>query len=65
MLPAYLRGKAYLALRKPKEAWSFGSVDHPAATSFRFPTGALVLMELGRARALDGDAAKAEYSVLK
>jgi eukaryotic-like serine/threonine-protein kinase len=64
LMPAYLRGKAYLVLRKPKEAIvEFQKVvDHPAAASFRFPTGALVLMELGRAHAMDGDAAKARVS---
>jgi eukaryotic-like serine/threonine-protein kinase len=64
LLPAYLRGKAYLALRKPKEAIvEFQKlVDHPAAATFRFPTGALTRIELGRAHAMDGDTSKAKTS---
>ena len=44
LFPAFRRGQAYLALRKPKEAIEFQKlVDLITAASFRLPAGALVL----------------------
>jgi eukaryotic-like serine/threonine-protein kinase len=64
LLPAYLRGQAYLALRKPKEAIvEFQKpLGHPTVVSFRLPTGALVLLQLGRAYSQSGDTSKAKTS---
>jgi hypothetical protein len=62
LLPAYLRGEAYLAARRSDEAAAeFQKViDHPASGSFRGRgvTVALAGLQLGRAYVLSGDIPK-------
>ena len=59
-LPVYVRGEAYLALgdgsRAAGELQKF--IDHRGAVA-NFPWGALARLQLARAHALEGDAAKA------
>jgi len=61
MYPAYVRGLAYLALRKPAEAaGEFQKIlDHPGVV-LEDPMGALARLQLARAWTLAGDAGKAK-----
>lgn len=60
MLPVYLRGQAYLALRKgPEAAAEFQKLIDHRGVVVNAPTGALAHLGLGRAYALAGDTAKA------
>ncbi len=60
LLPAYVRGEAYLAGGEAKEAAAeFQKIlDHPGVVVY-YPIGALARLQLGRAYALAGDSAKA------
>ena len=59
--PPYLRGEAYLALRKPMEAAAEFQkfLDHRGKV-LNDPKGALAHLELGRAYSLQGDTTKAK-----
>jgi tetratricopeptide (TPR) repeat protein len=61
LYPAYVRGEAYLAARKGKEAAAeFQKIlDHPGIV-VNSPIGALAHLGLGRAYALSGDTTKAK-----
>jgi DNA-binding winged helix-turn-helix (wHTH) protein/tetratricopeptide (TPR) repeat protein len=61
LYPIYLRGEAYLAAKEgPAAAAEFQKIlDHPGLAQNQ-PIGALAHLELGRARALAGDIAKAK-----
>jgi tetratricopeptide (TPR) repeat protein len=61
MYPAYMRGKAYLGLRKGAEAAAeFQKIlDHPGAV-LEDPVGALARLQLARAWAMSGDVRKAK-----
>ena len=64
MYPVYLRGQAYLAQQKWGEAAAeFEKVRSHRGLVWNFPTGALALLMLGRARAGEADftAAKSAY----
>jgi hypothetical protein len=55
LFPAFLRGQAYLALRKPNEAIEFQKlVDLTTASSFRLPAGRWYWGQLGRAQTMVG-----------
>ncbi len=60
MYPTYVRGQAYLALRKPAEAAAEFQkiIDHPGVV-LADPMGALARLHLGRALAQAGEMAKA------
>ncbi len=60
LYPAYLRGEAYLGLRRGREAvMEFQKVlDHPGIV-LADPIGALVRLQLGRAYVLSGETGKA------
>ena len=60
MYPTYVRGLSYLALRKAAEAvMEFQKIlDHPGVV-LEDPMGAFARLQLARAHALAGDAAKA------
>lgn len=60
LMPAYLRGMAYLQLRRSKEAAAEFQrlVDHPGIV-VNSPFGALALVGLGRAYVLQGDTMRA------
>jgi len=60
LYPIYVRGQAYLlAHNGPAAAAEFRKVlDHPGIV-LNYPTGALALVQLGRAEAIIGDMAKA------
>jgi hypothetical protein len=62
LLPAYLRGQAYLILRHGSDAAvEFQKIlDHPTAASFRFPLTALAHLQLGRAYTITDDTTKAK-----
>jgi eukaryotic-like serine/threonine-protein kinase len=61
MLPAYVRGEAYLAAHQGSEAAAeFQKIlDHPGVV-INSPIGALAHLQIGRAYAMHGDAAKAK-----
>jgi hypothetical protein len=60
MYPVYLRGQAYLQMRKGKEAAvEFQKFIEHRGIVLNFPTGALARLGLARAYALEGDSAKA------
>jgi len=61
LYPAYLRGQAYLTVHNgTAAAVEFQKlIDHPGIVMIE-PTGALAHLQLGRAYALAGDAAKAK-----
>ncbi len=61
MIPVYIRGEAYLAAHQGAQAaGEFQKIlDHPGFV-FNFPIGALAHLGLGRAYALQGEAAKAK-----
>jgi eukaryotic-like serine/threonine-protein kinase len=61
LYPVYLRGQAYLLLRKGPEAVNEFQklLDHPGIV-LNFPFGALAHLQLGRAYAMAGDIAKAK-----
>jgi eukaryotic-like serine/threonine-protein kinase len=61
MLPAYVRGEAYLAAHQGSEAAAeFQKIlDHPGVV-INSPVGALAHLQIGRAYAMHGDAAKAK-----
>jgi len=60
MYPVYLRGQAYLQMRKGKEAAAeFQKMIEHRGIVLNFPTGALARLGLARAFALEGDKAKA------
>jgi tetratricopeptide (TPR) repeat protein len=60
LCPVYLRGQAYLAMNKGREAAAEFQkyVDHPGLVR-NFPLGALARLGLARAYAMQGDTAKA------
>ena len=61
LYPAYVRGKAYLALHRGAEAAAeFQKVLDPRGIVFADPVGALVHLQLGRAFVLAGDKARAK-----
>jgi len=63
MVPAYLRGIAYLQLRQgERAAIEFNKVLQHPGTSVNFVTGALAHLQLGRAQAMTGDRAAARKS---
>jgi eukaryotic-like serine/threonine-protein kinase len=61
MIPAYIRGEAFLSLHQGAQAAAeFQKIlDYPGFVGI-FPTGALAHLGLGRAYALQGDAARAK-----
>jgi len=60
MYPAYLRGQAYLQMRKGTEAAAeFQKIIHHRGIVLNFPLGALAHLGVARAYALEGDKAKA------
>jgi eukaryotic-like serine/threonine-protein kinase len=61
MLPAYVRGEAYLAAHQGSEAAAeFQKIlDHPGVV-INSPNGALAHLQIGRAYAMQGDSAKAK-----
>jgi eukaryotic-like serine/threonine-protein kinase len=60
MYPVYLRGQAYLHMRRGKEAeMEFQRILEHNGIVLNFPTGALARLNLGRAYALSGDTAGA------
>jgi eukaryotic-like serine/threonine-protein kinase len=60
MYPVYLRGQAYLQMRKGKEAAAeFQRIIDHRGVVMSFPTGALARLGLARAYAMQGDKAKA------
>jgi eukaryotic-like serine/threonine-protein kinase len=60
MLPVYVRGQAYLALRNgPEAAAEFQKIIDHRGVVVNEPTGALAHLGLGRAHAEQGDTAKA------
>jgi len=60
MYPVYLRGQAYLQMRKGKEAAAeFQKIIEHRGIVLNFPTGALARLGLARAYALEGDKVKA------
>jgi serine/threonine protein kinase/Flp pilus assembly protein TadD len=63
MYPTYVRGMAYLALRKPAEAAAeFQKIlDHPGVV-LEDPMGALARLQLARTWTMAGDAGKAKAS---
>jgi Tfp pilus assembly protein PilF len=63
MYPTYVRGMAYLALRKPADATpEFQKIlDHPGIV-LEDPMGALARLQLARAWTMAGDVAKAKAS---
>jgi len=61
MYPVYLRGQAYLQMRKGKEAATeFQKMVEHRGIVLNFPTAALARLGLARAYALQGDIAKAK-----
>jgi DNA-binding winged helix-turn-helix (wHTH) protein/tetratricopeptide (TPR) repeat protein len=56
LYPVFLRGEAYLALHRPKEAAAEFQkfLDHRGAVK-NFPLGALALLQLARAKTMSGD----------
>jgi serine/threonine protein kinase/tetratricopeptide (TPR) repeat protein len=61
LLPCYLRGEAYLALRRGGEAAAeFQRVlDHPVLASLQVPLGSLAHLQMARAYTVSGDKTKA------
>lgn len=60
MYPVYVRGEAYLAAHQGKEAAAeFQKILDHRGIVLNEPIGALAHLQLGRARALQGDTAKA------
>ena len=63
LYPAYIRGEAYLQLRKAKEAESeFRKLIDHRGIVLNFPLGALAHLGLARAYTLSGDTAKARIA---
>ena len=63
LYPAYLRGEAYLQLRKAKEAETeFRKLIDHRGIVLNFPLGALAHLGLARAYTLSGDTAKARIA---
>jgi eukaryotic-like serine/threonine-protein kinase len=61
LYPVYVRGEAYLAARRGKEAAAeFQKILDHRGIVLNEPIGALALLQLGRAYALQGDTAKAK-----
>jgi tetratricopeptide (TPR) repeat protein/predicted Ser/Thr protein kinase len=61
MLPAYVRGEAYLAAHQASEAEAeFQKILDHRGVVINFPTGALARLQIGRAYAMQGDSAKAK-----
>jgi serine/threonine protein kinase len=61
LYPVYVRGEAYLAAHQGKEAAAeFQTILDHRGIVLNEPIGALALLQLGRAYALQGDAAKAK-----
>ncbi len=61
LYPAYLRGQAYLLARNGTAAAAeFQKLIDHRGTVFNFVTGALALLQIGRAYAMAGDTAKAK-----
>jgi eukaryotic-like serine/threonine-protein kinase len=61
LYPVYVRGEAYLAAHQGKEAAAeFQKILDHRGIVLNEPIGALALLQLGRAYALDGDTAKAK-----
>jgi len=61
LYPVYVRGEAYLAARQGKEgAAEFQKILDHSGIVLNEPIGALALLQLGRAYALQGDTAKAQ-----
>jgi eukaryotic-like serine/threonine-protein kinase len=61
LYPVYVRGEAYLAARQGKEAAAeFQKILDHRGIVLNAPIGALALLQLGRAYALQGDIAKAK-----
>jgi eukaryotic-like serine/threonine-protein kinase len=63
LMPAYLRGQAYLMARRgPEAAREFQKIlDHPGVVLIS-PVGALAHLQLGRAYAMQGESAKARVT---
>jgi hypothetical protein len=60
LYPVYVRGEAYLAARQGREAAAeFQKILDHRGTVLNEPIGALAHLQLGRAYAMPGDAAKA------
>jgi len=60
MYPAYVRGQAYLLVRRGKEAAAeFQKIIDHRGIVLNFPLGALAHLQLGRAYVMSGDTAKA------
>ena len=60
MYPVYLRGQAYLQMRKgPEAAKEFQKIIDHRGIVLNFPTGALARLGLARAYAVQGDIVKA------
>jgi serine/threonine protein kinase/Flp pilus assembly protein TadD len=61
LYPAYLRGQAYLRLRRADQAATEFQklLDHPGCV-MNFPLGALAHLQIGRADAMGADSAKAK-----
>ena len=61
MLPAYVRGEAYLAAHQASEAEAeFQKILDHRGVVVDFPAGALTRLQIGRAYAMQGDSAKAK-----
>jgi hypothetical protein len=66
LYPVYLRGEAYLALGKGAEAAAeFQKYRNHLGISFNYVPGALSQLQLARATAMQGDAAKAKSQYVK
>lgn len=63
LYPVFLRGEAYLALHRPKEAEAEFQkfVDYRGAVK-NSPLGALALLQLARAKTMSGDSAGAKHT---
>jgi tetratricopeptide (TPR) repeat protein len=63
LYPVYVRGEAYLAAHQGKEAAAeFQNILDHRGVVLNEPIGALALLQLGRAYALQGDTAKAQIA---
>ncbi|HTT62615.1 MAG TPA: protein kinase [Bryobacteraceae bacterium] len=66
MYPPYLRGQAYLLMRKGSEAMvEFRKLTEHPGIQLNWPLGSLVHLGLGRAYALEGETAKARSAYRK